>query len=205
MKVKIMGSRAELESTQPFVIEHLLWDTKAIPKSYVYLGFVPKEGFYLKMVCEERAPLRTHKKNGDPVYQDSAMEAFLKFEPETRDRDATYLNLEMNANGALLGGYGSKRIYRSYFTEEECKMLECQAKIKEDRWEASLFLPITILEKIYGPLHLGEGSTFTCNFYKISETKEIEHYAAYAPIHTKTPDFHLPEYFETACLSANIK
>ncbi len=62
-------------------------------------------------------------------------------------------------------------------------------------------LPVSILEEIYGPLHLEEGSTFTCNFYKISETKEIEHYASYSPILSEIPSFHLTEFFETAIIT----
>ena len=51
---------------------------------------------------------------------------------------------------------------------------ECHAEVHENDWTAELKVPVKILEKIYGPLNLGEGSYFTCNFYKISESKEAE-------------------------------
>ena len=76
MIIKVINSKDELEALEPFRVEYLLWGTKRIPKTYGYLGFVRDEGFYLKMVCEEKEPLRTYENVLDPVYRDSAMEAF---------------------------------------------------------------------------------------------------------------------------------
>lgn len=202
IRVPMIKSAVELEKIEPFRVEQLLWGTKAIPKTYGYLGFVPGDGFYLKMVCEERDPLCTYETDQDPVYRDSAMEVFLQFDSDKyRGGQEIYANFEMNAYGALLAAYGEGRTYRSYFGKEEMKAFACKAVKEEDRWSVSLKIPLAILEKIYGPLSLGEGSTFRCNFYKISETEEIEHYASYSPIKTEVPDFHLPEFFATAKLS----
>ena len=69
--------------------------TKEIPATYGYMGFVPGDGFYIKMVCEEKDPLRAYENDLDPVYRDSAMEAFFMFESEKeRSGLATYLNFE---------------------------------------------------------------------------------------------------------------
>lgn len=201
VKVEIINNANELESLEPFEVSCLLWGTEKIPKTYGYLGFVPGDGFYLKMICVEKDPLRTFEKDQDPVYRDSAMEAFFMFEPaqhKEREEQNIYINLEVNANGAMLAAYGSQRVYRTYFTEEERSRLQCRAVMEDDRWSVSLKLPVSLLEKLYGPVDLKAGSTFSCNFYKISETKEIEHYASYSPIMTDTPSFHLPEYFAQA-------
>ena len=65
----------------------------------------------------------------------------------------------------------------------------------------NLTLPIEILEQVYGKLNLQEGSDFRFrNFYKICETKEYEHYAAYRCVESEQPNFHLPEYFENAVI-----
>ncbi len=42
-----------------------------------------------------------------PVYKDSCLEAFLNFAPE--DLEKGYLNFEVNANSALLNGFGPGR------------------------------------------------------------------------------------------------
>lgn len=198
MKVKIMRSAAELESLTPFQVNYLLWGTKSIPKTYGYIGFVPEDGFYLKMICEESNPLCVYTHDMDPVYRDSAMEAFFQFEAGTGRLQALYLSFESNSRGALLAGYGKERVYRSYFSKNTRRAFESRTEVEKNRWAWSIRLPVRVLEDIYGPLHLGEGSTFTCNFYKISETREIEHYASCSPILSEIPSFHLTEFFETA-------
>lgn len=199
MNVKIIKNPDELNMTTPHEITHLLWGTRSIPRTYVYIGFVPGDGFYVRMVCEEKDPRRTYTEPQDPVYQDSAMEAFLLFSHDG-EAPGTYLNFEINANGALLAAYGPNRTYRSYFSPEEFRHFRPAAEVKEDHWSASVHIPLSILEHIYGPLDLKKGSTFYCNFYKISESQDIEHYAAYAPIISPVPSFHMPEYFAESVL-----
>ena len=86
IEVPVIESADELEKVQPFFVEHLLWGTKQIPETYGYLGFVPSDGFYLKMVCKEKDPLRVYEKNQDPVYRDSAMEAFFSLILREREK-----------------------------------------------------------------------------------------------------------------------
>lgn len=204
MEVEIIRNVEELGELSPFQVDKTLWGTKKIPKTYGYLGFVPGDSLYLKMVCEEREPLRVFTEINDPVYRDSAMEAFFQFDSEReRNVQPTYLNFEVNANGALQSAYGKERVYRTYFTKEEHAEFGCRAEIEEGRWSATLRIPVSILENIYGPLELEAGSSFTCNFYKISESAEIEHYACWSMVETEVPSFHLPEYFGTAVIIEN--
>lgn len=203
LEVVMIQDKEELSKLTPFKVEHALWGTKEFPKTYGYIGFVPEDGFYLKMICEESNPLRNYTNDNDPVYKDSAMEAFLMFEPPgLRETLTLYLSLEANANGALTAAYGEKRMYRTYFTAEEHQAFECHAQMEENEWSVEMRVPVWLLEKVYGNLDLGEGSYFTCNFYKISETAEIEHYASFSPILTSIPSFHLPEYFAEAQIVA---
>lgn len=199
MKIKILNNANELHMVTPCEVNYLLWGTTSIPRTYAYLGFVPEDGFYLRMICEETNPRRTYTQSNEPVYRDSAMEAFFQFSP-AQGSAPVYLNFEFNANGALLATYGPKRTYRSYFTEEEYAAFDCKAAITENNWMVELKIPLAVLEQIYGSLSLKKGSTFSCNFYKISEDAEIEHYASYSPILTDTPSFHLPEFFAAATL-----
>lgn len=202
MIVEVIKSKKELEGVKPFFVEHLLWGTEFIPRTYGFLGVVLGEGFYLKMVCEEDEPLRTYENVLDPVYRDSAMEAFFQFEHEKGARgSAIYLNFEVNANGALLAEYGGGRTSRTHFTKEELEAFECSAVVEEGRWSFRIHIPLWVLDEIYGPLNIGRGSRFTCNFYKISEAKEIEHYASCFPIHSEIPSFHMPEYFGEAVIA----
>lgn len=199
LDVKTINKPNELNLTEFHSISHLLWGTRSMPATHFRIGFIPGDAFYIEMICEEQNPLRNYTRHRDPVYRDSAMEAFFLFAPSGGDME-TYLNFEMNANGALLAAYGPSRMYRSYFTPEEYRLFRAKAWIQDNKWGISFRIPICILEKIYGPLTLEKGSHFFCNFYKISENAETEHYGAYAPIDSPVPSFHMPEYFEEAVL-----
>lgn len=199
MRVKIMKDKKALENQECFEVNNLLWETKQIPHTYGYLGFVPSDGFYLKMICEEKEPLRTYTKFGDPVYQDSAMEAFFMFHNK-KENAVPYFNFEMNANGALLTEIGTGRTGRKKLSEETGKLLKCEAEIEEKQWSVSLHIPLSVIEQFCGTTDIKEGYQFTCNFYKISETKETEHYASCFPIDSETPNFHMPEFFGTAII-----
>lgn len=45
-----------------------------------------REGLYIKLVCEEKDPLRVYKEDQDPVYKDSAMEAFFNLKEMIRQQ-----------------------------------------------------------------------------------------------------------------------
>ena len=121
MIVEVINSKDELESVEPFRVEYLLWGTKMIPETYGYLGFVPEKGFYLKMICEESEPLRTYENVLDPVYRDSAMEAFFQFEHENGNRRTLpYLNLRSTRMGRCwpglaAGGHTGRILRRNSF------------------------------------------------------------------------------------------
>lgn len=198
-ETKIISSRDELHTCNLFHVNTLLWGTSAIPPTYGRLGFVPEDGFYLTMTCEESQPQKHCTANQGGVCLDSAMEMFLQFFPEHGNSNI-YLNFELNAAGAIHAKYGNDRINRLPFPITGRYACEWSCSETENSWSIMIRIPLCALEQIYGSLNLKEGSMFACNFYKISETPEIEHYASYAPISAPEPDFHLPEFFAKAIL-----
>lgn len=198
MVVREINDITKLEQTPMFKVDKLLWGTKECPKTYGYLGYKKKDGFYLRMICEEKNPCRSYKKNMDPVYKDSAMEAFFQFFPKSMNETPIYLNFEVNANGALLAECGPDRENRICLQEDELSQTHCKVVIEEKFWKWDLRLPETLLHKIYGSFELE--NEFRCNFYKISENPQIEHYASYSAIKTERPNFHEPSYFAKAVI-----
>lgn len=97
-----------------------------------------------------------------------------------------------------MAAYGTDRIHRVYFEKEDLRAFSCHALIEEERWSVRIYLPLFVLEKIYGSHILRKTNRFWCNFYKISENPSFEHYAAYSRINTILPDFHQPRYFAEA-------
>ena len=102
MNIKIIDEKEQFAQCETFEITHLLWKTKAIPKTYGKIACWKDHGFLVEMTCEEADPLRTYIKMNDPVSLDSGMEAFLGFWSE---ETPLYVNVEMNANGATLIQY----------------------------------------------------------------------------------------------------
>lgn len=183
-----------------FMVEQFNWGGSYRPVTSGRLGYIPGTGFILEMECQEKEPFRSFQNDNDPVYLDSAMEAFFCFAPD--EAKPCYMNFEMNANGAMLACYGRERENRTSIPEELRKGLVCDAQIGEDSWRIRLTLPLSLITAIYPNLILNTGSTFTCNFYKIKESEGQTHFASFAPIPIPKPDFHRPEYFAHAQIHA---
>ena len=76
-QIRKMQSRQEIDSCELFHINHYMWNSKRRPAVSGKMGYIPGEGFYVRMVCEEEKPLTTYTNYMDPVCNDSAMEVFL--------------------------------------------------------------------------------------------------------------------------------
>ncbi|MFR4989226.1 carbohydrate-binding family 9-like protein [Anaerotruncus colihominis] len=61
-------------------------------------------------------------------------------------------------------------------------------------------MPEALLASQLGRAPFSPGGQFFCNFYKISESPDIEHYASFSPVDSEKPNFHLPECFARAVL-----
>ena len=213
-KVRQIEDKKEINQCDTFYIDQYNWGGSYRPKTYGKMGFVKKEaqeGFLIWMTCEESDPVRTYHKANDPVYLDSAMEAFLCFGTTESNgiQKPYYMNFEMNANGAMLASIGCERMNRINLSEDIRMLIHCTPKIKEDTWELTLWIPVTVIYSLYGikDMHshlssiLDIGSTFTCNFFKLMESKgETQHFASFSPIKYPEPNFHLPEYFAYAVI-----
>lgn len=196
LEIKIMKSKEELESTNPIPVAVEMWGTKNMPETWAYMGYVPKEGFYVKMTCEETNPIRRFTQNQDPVCQDSAMELFLLLS----EYGDAYMNFEMNANGAILTAYGPNRQQRTSLTDEQIETLEKSVEIGDASWSIRFKVPEALMNVVYGEVDLKEGSRFVLNFFKVYEGGEPCQYGAYADISIPLPSFHEPEYYGEAML-----
>lgn len=203
-EVKRIASKEEIGRCELFQIDHYMWDSKATPKAWGRMGYLTGEGFYVSMTCEEKDPLRTYSHYMDRVCNDSAMEIFLAFPApgEALSNDCMYLNFEANANGALYAKYGKGRKGRQPMPEAYLPACACSAKVEASSWTLSFTIPEAFLANECGVGVPDETTELYCNFYKISETPEIEHYGSFHPIISPTPNFHLPVCFEPCRIQA---
>lgn len=206
-RVKRINSKVQIEQCEKFAIQQYMWESKQEPKVYGWLGYLENQGIYAKMVCEETNPKSIYHMHKDPVYKDSAMEIFLAFlgEGETLTNDCMYTNFEINSKGAMLANFGKGRKGRQFISDEQYEQTEVKATVEEDKWYIEVLFPESYLNEICDFEKVKKGSTFYCNFYKISESEEILHFGSYSPINSATPNFHLPVCFAEARIEQTAK
>lgn len=203
-KVKEINSAEEIGKCEEARMDNYMWTCRVKPAARVRMGYIREKGFLVEMVCEEENPKREYYNYMDPVCKDSAMEVFLAFpqKGESLTNDAMYVNFEVNGNGALYAAYGKGRRNRAPMPEIYLEECGCRAEAEDKQWKVSLLIPETFLRRECGLEALDKTTEFYCNFYKISESPEIEHYAAFHSIDNETPNFHLPVYFAKAGITA---
>ena len=199
-QVKRIKEKNQIEHCEPFSINQYMWNSKQEPKAYGWMGYIEGEGLFVKMVCEETNPKREYQNHKDPVYKDSAMEAFLAFPESELSNDCMYTNFEINSNGAMLANYGKGRHGRQFITDEQYELTGVKSTIESDKWYLEVLFPESYLNQICNFREIKMGKEFYCNFYKISESEEIEHFGSYSPIDSETPNFHLPVCFAKAII-----
>ncbi len=183
----------EITKCEILPIRQQLWGSRYPVRAYGRMALIPEKEWIVELTAEEPNPMRRYYNSNDPVYLDSALEVFLNFQPE--DGRNRYINLEANANGALLSEFGIKgnRRYISDITGEWS--VHCEKKLEQESWSVRFRIPLELIRELYSAEVMKTGGEFTFALYKISETPVIEHYISYADIPAEKPDFHLPQYF----------
>lgn len=201
-RIKRIETKEQIKTCERFEIGHYMWKNIMAPKAYGWMGYLEKKGFYVQMVCEESDPKRTFENFKDNVYQDSAMEVFLAFpeKGEELTNNVMYTNFEVNSNAAMYIAYGKGRQGRQFMPEKYLEIVDCQGVIDEGKWSVSFLIPERFLCEECGIGNINADTEIYCNFYKISESEEIEHYGSFSRIESETPNFHLPVCFAKAII-----
>ncbi len=171
------------------------WLTGHTPETRAQMVYIQDYGFVLRMECAESEPRATYRQYMDPVYTDSCLEFFADWLSDGR-----YINMEMNANGALLSCIGKDRHGRTPIVElTEGDIFPVAPRRDGDRWSVLCMIPTDLLATVLGveTLDIQSGFTFRGNFYKCGDNTDIPHYGMWNPVGTEKPDFHRPEYFGT--------
>ncbi len=180
-------------------VSHFRWYEGYAPRTTAQMVYIEGYGFVLRMTCYETEPLATYRTYMDPVYKDSCMEFFADYLGDGR-----YINLEMNANGALLSCVGADRHERTPVAElTGGDIFPVAARRTDDRWFVTAHIPLELLTAILGvpTIAVKPGFTFRGNFYKCGDDTEFVHYGMWDPVGTEKPDFHCPAYFGTLVVS----
>jgi hypothetical protein len=155
---------------------------------------------------EDRHVRSVHTRFGDPVYQDSCVEAFLQPKP-----GRGYLNFEMNAGGALLASHVTdhRRTPDGFaaftkLTEEYGRRVAVRSTLPgviepeidgPVDWQLAFFIPTALLEEFVGPIGPLAGQAWRANLYKCGDRTSHPHWASWSPVDAL--NFHLPHCFGT--------
>ncbi len=148
----------------------------------------------LNYYVEEKSVQAKYREINDPVYKDSCVEFFIAFNDDT-----SYYNLEFNCMGTCLAGFGNDRENRLLLSKDKVKAIKTNAQLKKIQdqdliaWELNLFIPISVF--CHNNFTSLEGENCKVNFYKCGDDLPEPHFMAWKNVITKTPNFHLPEFF----------
>lgn len=171
-------------------INEYVWGGDYRPEAYAQVVFVRDKGFVIRLTAYEKNPKTVYHKNMQPVYTDSCLEFFARY-----GVSGGYINCELNSVGTLLSAYGEGRGERVPLDKIAGRFPRVQAEKEEDRWSVTVFMPLDIINTVYGKTEIKDGYVFYANAYKCGDGCEFPHYGMYNPVLTKAPDFHRPEYF----------
>ncbi len=205
---RMIPNQEAIRTCPAFTVNHFLWTCRRKPETTGQMGVIPGQGLFVRMQSQELNPRRTYTQPMDRVCEDSAMEAFFTFPAQSLARqsayapsdDDLYFNFEVNPLGAMYACHGTSRENRTPLTAAEFAATGVTAGMDETGWWMAFTVPHGLLQRLTGQNGFAPGDVFFANFYKISETPEIEHYAAWANIPTPTPNFHHPRFFARVCV-----
>jgi hypothetical protein len=176
-------------------IDHSPWpDFPQEPATSFTIAHI-KDAILLKFYVAEPDPRITFYTANDPVYKDSCVEFFISW-----DAGRTYYNLESNAIGTCLIGYGAGRENRSPLSTELIQTVGHYSSLPSSSqdepstgWSLTLKIPLEIF--IHDSITTLPATGAKANFYKCGDDCAAPHYLAWNNIATPSPDFHQSRFF----------
>ena len=183
-----MSGEPDWSAVPRLEISHVLWKPDCGVRA---AGWFCHDGrfLYVRLAAAEKKIRAEYDAPLSPVHEDSCLEFFFMPEKESR-----YFNFEINPNGCLWIGFGRGREDRAalYRGDMEAYFGIRTARTAEG-WEVSYRIPLSFL-RIFLP-----GFSFTgairANVYKCGDLTAREHYLAWNPVTSGSPDFHRPGDF----------
>lgn len=170
------------------------------PESSFQMCFVKNKGIFVKMRSDEKRLRITCRGRDGNVWEDSCLEFF--FSPE---KNAGYLNTEINPCGAFLTQVGKGREHRQFLKELTAVSPQVKGCTDESGWRVELFLPCLLFKEAFGIDFKAEPGSYRGNFYKCGDKTEAPHYGSFSPMRKElTLGFHDPEYFSTIIVKEDV-
>jgi Carbohydrate-binding family 9 len=134
----------------------------------------------------------TYARRDEPLWEEDVFEIFLA----PRERPTVYFEFEVNPLGALFDArIESPELSRATMrteTDWSCPGFEARVTRRDDRWSASVHVPLDPL--LDGP---SPPPVWRANFYRIDRVTNgaADEFSAWSPTLADPADFHVPERF----------
>lgn len=186
--IRRVSGRPDWEDVPRLEADRVLWTPDCGIRAWGQICCC-NEALHVRLRAKEKNIRAEYTAPLSPVCRDSCLEFF--FMPEGGDR---YFNFEINPNGCLYIGFGHGRedstaLYRGDME----RAFDIRAGKTADGWEACYRIPLSFL-RLFLPEFEFRGR-LRANVYKCGDLTEREHYLAWNPVASATPDFHRPEDF----------
>ena len=163
------------------------WSPNPPPK--VTVQALWREDALLIRLCSDAAPTRAVNTAPDsPVWEDSCLECFLSADGQR------YMNLEGNANAAMLAAFGPDRHARQRLRDMGIPRPTLEAAACGTGWAAVYTIPAETMKALFG-VEPAVGLRLYANFYVCGDKTPLPCYGAWSEVETEKPDFHQPKYF----------
>jgi hypothetical protein len=184
-----------LEKVEKYKIDNLLWSETGYFPSVNFAIAHLDDSIALKYWVKERHTKAIYKTANDPVYEDSCVEFFIGF-----GDDDHYYNLEFNAIGTALAGFGINRHGRVAIANDKVSLIKALSNINWaddsngfNTWELTLQVPFGVF--INHDIKSLNGVNGKANFFKCGDELPEPHFISWSNIDSSVPDFHLSQFF----------
>lgn len=176
-------------------INNLLWSDTGYKPQVSFVMVYTSHSILLKYIVAEKSFKADYKSVNDPVYKDSCVEFFIAFNNET-----SYYNLEFNALGTVLGGFGATNTNRLSIDNAILSQIKSHSSIHQNdssgeitNWELIVNIPFSVF--FLHQINSLRQVTAKGNFYKCGDDLDQPHFLSWSPIKYPLPNFHLSQFF----------
>ena len=185
--------KVAIEDAERLPIDRPQWGYTTYKKE-AYAQIVREEsGFAVRFTVREKNPRRLWREHFSPVHEDSCVEFFVNFSPDTSDY---YINFEANANGVMNLAFHRDRYDKHAISLQEVEKFNITPELSGNFWRVTYHIGDNFIRHYYPDYDPERTEKIKCNLYKCGDRTLIPHYMAAFDLECPKPDFHRPEYFQ---------
>ena len=186
----ILPKTGEWKDIPVAAIDNRLWTPEVDIVSTAQVCY-DSEALYVRLTAREKDVRAEESGRIGVPSKDSCLEFF--FCPAREDK--RYFNFEFNPALCMHIGFGSCRQNSARILPKPSANINPAVVRTEDGWELTYQISFAFIRQFFPDFAAEPGKKMRGNFYKCGELTPVEHYFAWNPVGTPTPDFHRSEYF----------